>query len=88
MKKIYPVLIISCFLFVHCTNQSTWNDVFHADEAHTGVYRSGAGRGLGPSGGNLKPAAGFFHPRSLRMDLHMSEARIVICMQSGPIQVR
>jgi len=47
MKKIYPVLIISCFLFVHCTNLSTWNDVFHADEAHTGVYRSAAGRGLG-----------------------------------------
>ena len=43
MKKIYPVLIISCFLFVHCTNLSTWNDVFHADEARTGVYRSAAG---------------------------------------------
>jgi eukaryotic-like serine/threonine-protein kinase len=48
MKKIVPALIIGCFLFVHCTNRSTWNDVFHADEAHTGVYRSAAGRGLGP----------------------------------------
>jgi outer membrane protein assembly factor BamB len=47
MKKIVPVLIISIFLFVRCTNKSTLNDVFHADEAHTGIFRSGAGRGLG-----------------------------------------
>jgi outer membrane protein assembly factor BamB len=47
MKKIFPILIISCFLFVHCTNLSTWNDTFHADEARTGVFRSAAGRSLG-----------------------------------------
>src|SRR4051812_29074392 len=47
MKKINPFLIIYFFLFIQCSNKSTWNDVFHADEAHTGVYRSGAGRDLG-----------------------------------------
>src|SRR6266851_740778 len=47
MKKIYLPLFVVCFLFVHCNNRLTWNDVFHADEAHTGIYHSAAGKNLG-----------------------------------------
>jgi eukaryotic-like serine/threonine-protein kinase len=47
MKKIYFSLFITCFLFVQCNNKSRWNDVFHADEAHTGIYHSAGGKNLG-----------------------------------------
>ena len=47
MKKTYFFLIITCFLFVCCNRRSLWHEVFHADEAHTGIYRTAGGRNPG-----------------------------------------
>jgi eukaryotic-like serine/threonine-protein kinase len=47
MKKIYFSVFVVSFLFVRCNSSSTWNDVFHADEAHTGIYRNAGGKNLG-----------------------------------------
>src|SRR5450755_4092297 len=47
MKKTNFSLFTFSLLFFSCTYESTWNDVFHADEAHTGVYETSGYKNLG-----------------------------------------
>jgi len=47
MKKTNFSLFTFSLLFFGCTYESTWNDVFHADEAHTGVYETSGYKNLG-----------------------------------------
>jgi eukaryotic-like serine/threonine-protein kinase len=47
MKKTSISAFIVLVLFIRCGNKAGWNDVFHADEAHTGLYQSAGGKNLG-----------------------------------------
>ena len=47
MKKTDISAVIVLVLFIRCGNKTGWNDVFHADDAHTGMYQSAGGKNLG-----------------------------------------